>query len=411
MKLYLFDDAVTDGWVPFALSRPASEVRFGALLLRERLERFAGARADGLVTRPWLASFEEPGAPPVRPRGALEASGDRLLLSSRWVPELEARFDRPGSATVLRSDDVVVGAYLPAGAVGPGEGWTSAPGALPESDTRPVGGSLLRSPTDLVGRGAEQLGRDLRVLPPVDRARGPRELPVGVTVRGSGPVFLGDGVDLEPGVHLDTRRGGVWLDRDVEVRSGCRLEGPLYAGPGSRLLGGPMAAVAAGPVSYLRGELEEVTVLGHTNKAHAGFLGHACLGRWVNLGAGTTNSDLKNNYGLVRRGGPDGPVDTGLRKFGCLLGDHVKTAIGTLLPTGAVVGAGANVFGEIRPPRWLPPFSWGADGTGRYRRDDFLEVARTVMGRRDVPWSDGTRDWLGAVWDAAREAAGDAASG
>lgn len=404
MKLFVFDEGLTDDWTPFALSRPAAELRFGALLQRERLERFAGRPARGLVTRSWLSSFEEPGAPPVTSIEGIDASEDRLLLSSRWVPDLEARLDRPGRATVFRAGEAVVGAYLPEGVETPDEGWTGAPEALPTAEIREIGGSVLESVTDLVGRGAEQLARDLASLPPGKRTRGHRDLPVGVSARGPSPVWLGEGAELEPGVHLDTRRGGIWLDRNVEVRSGCRLEGPLYAGPGSRLLGGPMAAVSAGPVSHLRGELAKVTVVGHSNKAHAGFLGHACVGRWVNLGAGTTNSDLKNNYGPVRRGDPSGPVDTGLTKFGCLLGDHVKTAIGTLLPTGAVVGAGANLFGGVRSPRWVPPFAWGADAKTRYRREDFVEVARTVMGRRDVPWSEGTRQWLEAVWEAARGA-------
>jgi UDP-N-acetylglucosamine diphosphorylase/glucosamine-1-phosphate N-acetyltransferase len=404
VRLFVFDEALTDDWIPFALSRPAAELRFGALLQRERLERFAGKPARGLVTRSWLSSFDEPGAPPVTSVEGIDASEDRLLLSSRWVPDLETRLDRPGGATVFRAGEAVVGAYLPAGAETPDEGWTGTPEALPTVEIREVGGSVLESVTDLVGRGVEQLARDLASLAPVERGRGHRDLPVGVSARGSSLVCLGEGAELEPGVHLDTRRGGIWLDRNVEVRSGCRLEGPLYAGPGSRLLGGPMAAVSAGPVSHLRGELAKVTVVGHSNKAHAGFLGHACVGRWVNLGAGTTNSDLKNNYGPVRRGDPSGPVDTGLTKFGCLLGDHVKTAIGTLLPTGAVVGTGANVFGAVRAPRWVPPFAWGAEAKTRYRREDFVEVARTVMKRRDVPWSEGTRSWLEAVWDAAYEA-------
>jgi UDP-N-acetylglucosamine diphosphorylase / glucose-1-phosphate thymidylyltransferase / UDP-N-acetylgalactosamine diphosphorylase / glucosamine-1-phosphate N-acetyltransferase / galactosamine-1-phosphate N-acetyltransferase len=96
--------------------------------------------------------------------------------------------------------------------------------------------------------------------------------------------------------------------------------------------------------------VEETVVLGYSNKAHDGFLGHAYLGRWVNLGALTTNSDLKNNYGTIRMWTPGGETDTGLIKLGCLLGDYVKTGIGALLNTGTVVGAGSNLFGT-RPCR------------------------------------------------------------
>ncbi|MFW6192341.1 MAG: putative sugar nucleotidyl transferase, partial [Gemmatimonadota bacterium] len=124
MTLFVFDEALTDDWIPFALARPAAEVRFGALLQRERLERFAGRPARGLVTRSWLSSFEEPGAPQVTSIDRIDASEDRLLLSSRWVPDLEARLDRPGRSTVFRSGESVVGAYLPEGAETPDEGWT-----------------------------------------------------------------------------------------------------------------------------------------------------------------------------------------------------------------------------------------------------------------------------------------------
>jgi UDP-N-acetylglucosamine diphosphorylase/glucosamine-1-phosphate N-acetyltransferase len=188
----------------------------------------------------------------------------------------------------------------------------------------------------------------------------------------------------------------------VEVLAGARLEGPLYVGPESRLLGGAYSGLSAGPRCRLRGEIEASVILGYSNKAHEGFLGHAYVGRWVNLGAATTNSDLKNNYGPVRIAGPNGPTDTGLVKLGCLLGDHVKTAIGTRINTGSVVGAGANLFGDPAPPSWVPPFSWGSSpGAEVYELERFLSVASTVHERRGVDFDDATRAWLAACWDAA----------
>ena len=406
MRLHLFDDARADAWSPFALSRPVSELRFGALLLRERIERWAGRRADGLLTRPWLADFTEPAAPPVTGRDALPEGEDRLLVSSRWVPPLEATFvppeeDRP---CLLVMDGTAVGCWLPAGTEPPGEGWTAEPRDLPDAGRLEVEGRVLSEVWDLVADGAERTGRDTPRLAPSGALTSRTELAEGVHVVGQGEIYLEESVRLEPGVVLDVREGPVWLGAGVEVLAGARLGGPLYAARGSRLLGGPLEALTAGPVSYLRGEISETTTLGWVNKAHAGHLGHAYLGRWVNLGAGTTNSDLKNNYGPVRLAGPDGDRETGLLKLGCLLGDHVKTAIGTLLGTGAAVGAGASVFGDVRPPRWVPPFTWGAaPGSPRYRREDFVETAAVVMGRRDVELGPDGEAWLRAVWD---EAAG-----
>jgi hypothetical protein len=142
-------------------------------------------------------------------------------------------------------------------------------------------------------------------------------------------------------------------------------------------------------------------LVAYVNKAHEGYLGHALVGRWVNLGALTTNSDLKNNYSTVTVWTPDGDVDTEQIKIGCYLGDHVKTGIGTLLNTGTVVGAGSNIFGGAMPPVAVPPFSWGSGSDlTEYRLDKFLETAERVMARRDVTLTAGMRQVLKAAWSA-----------
>ena len=409
MKLYLFDDERADSWRPFALSRPVGELRHGVPLLRERLERWAGTGGEGHLTRPWLEHFREAGAPPAVEAGDLPRDRPRLLVCSRLVPDLSATFDPPPRPALLTAGGRVAGCWLPAGREAPDAGWLARPSELPDLGPLEVEGRLLEAPWELVARCPERIARDVSALAPRSARRTPDDLPTGVHAEGDAPLFVGEGARLEPGAHLDLREGPVWLDRDVEVRSGARLGGPLYAGPGTRLLGGPLEALSAGPVCKLRGEISASVFLGWVNKAHEGHLGHAYLGRWVNLGASTVNSDLKNNYGPVRLGGPDGPVETGLTKMGCLLGDHVKTAIGTLLGTGTVAGVGANLFGPTRPPSWVPPFSWGAGpGADRWRRDEFLDTAGAVMARRDVELGTGGRRWLAAVWEEARRRAGDA---
>jgi hypothetical protein len=152
-------------------------------------------------------------------------------------------------------------------------------------------------------------------------------------------------------------------------------------------------------VCKIRGEFAESVALGWVNKAHDGHIGHAYLGAWVNLGAETTNSDLKNNYSTVRLWTPDGEADTGEMKIGCFLGDHVKTGIGLLLNTGTVVGAGSNLYGAEMPPKHVPPFSWGTGGVlEAYRVDRFLQVAERAMQRRGVTLSDGARRQLEGAW-------------
>jgi UDP-N-acetylglucosamine diphosphorylase/glucosamine-1-phosphate N-acetyltransferase len=141
-----------------------------------------------------------------------------------------------------------------------------------------------------------------------------------------------------------------------------------------------------GPVCRIGGEVEESIFLGYSNKYHEGFLGHSYVGEWVNLGALTTNSDLKNNYGPVRVMVNGSLVDSGLAKVGAFLGDHVKTGIGTLLNTGVTVGFASNLFGGgMIEERTIPPFSWaGARKREEYRLDKAIETARAVMKRRNI---------------------------
>ncbi|MEX0912377.1 MAG: hypothetical protein WD031_03025, partial [Gemmatimonadota bacterium] len=142
-------------------------------------------------------------------------------------------------------------------------------------------------------------------------------------------------------------------------------------------------------------------------KQHDGHMGHAYLGRWVNLGAETTNSDLKNNYGTIRVWTPDGERDTGEMKMGSLIGDHVKTGIGLLLNTGTVIGAGSNLYGAVMPPKYVPPFSWGTGSElAEYQLDKFLETAERAMGRRQVTLSPGVRAQLTRAWERGRSSAG-----
>jgi UDP-N-acetylglucosamine diphosphorylase/glucosamine-1-phosphate N-acetyltransferase len=208
---------------------------------------------------------------------------------------------------------------------------------------------------------------------------------------------------VEPGSVFDVTQGPIRLEDGVTVRSHTRLAGPAFVGRDSTILGGVLSEVSIGPVCKIRGEVECTVVLGYSNKAHDGFLGHAVLGRWVNLGAFTTNSDLKNNYGPVRVGSPSGQRDTGLLKVGCFLGDHVKTGIGTLLNTGTVVGLGSNLFGGAMPPTYVPPFSWGVGSDlSEYRLDRFLEVARIVLERRGVSLDQEMADVFRRIWEESR---------
>ncbi len=409
MELILFDDAAARAWQPFALTRPAGELRFGMHRFRSRAERFAGVRCTGHFAGPALSSFDEPGAARgLDPAACLDPSrSPRLFLSARAVPAGSARFTPPARSGVVRIGERAAGWYAAPGDPPPrAELLTDPDGAaasLPTSCS--AEGRLLDHVWQLVTESPGQVARDFEdatSLPGV--SSGP--LPNGVHVLGDvSRLHIAPSAQIEPAVVIDVRNGPVWIGEDVSVRAFTRLAGPSAIARGSTLAGGVLDAVSIGPVCRVHGEVEETVFLGHSNKAHDGFLGHAYVGSWVNLGALTTNSDLKNNYTPVRIWTPNGDVDTGLLKLGCLIGDHAKTGIGVMLNTGSVIGAGSNLFGAAQPPRYVAPFSWGSgERLERYRLDRFIEVAERVMARRKVALTSGVRAALETAWRSAQGA-------
>ena len=208
-----------------------------------------------------------------------------------------------------------------------------------------------------------------------------------------GSIIIGDasGVALrdatvEPGVVIDTRKGPVVLD-GAQVRHGSRLEGPLYVGRDSVILGGDVRRSVIGPQCRIRGEVSGTVVFGYANKAHDGFLGDSVLGHWVNLGALTTTSNLKNTYGSVRLDAGVETWDTGRQFLGSLVGDHAKTAIGTMLGTGTIVGAGANVFGASAVPKWVPRSPGGRRVTIASGWKGSFRSPSASCPRRNVEWT------------------------
>jgi len=381
--LYLLDPAPAPPWAPFAGVRPLCELRAGAQLIRERWEAFLGTEAAAVFALPHLTGFPEAGVPPVTPRHPV--TGPALIASSTFAPRGLAPA-LPDGAFRLTAGGVTVG-----WGVGPGAVWE---GPQAQATAVEVAGVVLRGVHDLIPALDPLLRDDLQV-----RLGESDPVPAGSVVLGDPTALVLHDAAVEPGVVFDLRAGPVVLESGVAVQAGTRLEGPLWAGANARLLGGAIRASAIGPRSTVRGEVSNCVFLGYANKAHDGFVGHSVIGRWVNLGAGTITSNLKNTYGPVRLDVAGTPLDTGLQFLGSLIGDHAKTAIGTLLATGTVIGAGANVFDAVRPPKYVPPFAWGAAGAARVSRAGFLAVAERVLPRRDVVVDAATRDALARVYD------------
>lgn len=200
-------------------------------------------------------------------------------------------------------------------------------------------------------------------------------------------VLIHASAHVHASVVFDTTNGPVLVDRDVVIEPFVVLAGPVAIGERSvvrafTILRGP---VVIGPVCKVGGEIECSVIHGYSNKQHEGFLGHSYIGEWCNLGAGTTTSDLKNTYGSIRINIHERSVDTGRMFLGTLMGDHSKTAIGTTLSTGTVIGVCCNIAASGFPATFLPSFTWLTPrGAERYEIDKAIAVARTVMARRAV---------------------------
>lgn len=411
--LFLYDDARAREFEPFALTRPISEMVAGALLQRERWQTALHMSVAGIITAGHLASFAEGSAPPIVRDGIPAGS---VIANARFVPRLTAI--TPAAALSNDFAEGMVDLWLAGGkavaARTPRELRAEffADGRLTideigrsGAETTMLDGWWLEEVWDFIRLLPEQLTDDLQHLQ--GRDEGKRGLRLGTPpdasiVFGEHPVLVAEGARIEPQVVFDASAGPIHIGTGSTVHSFTRLEGPCFVGQDAEVLGDRIATCSIGDACKIRGELSNSVILGHTNKGHDGFVGHSYMGRWVNLGAGTITSNLKNTYGPVALWTPRGLRSTGMQFLGTFFGDHAKTGIGTRLTTGTVLGAGANVFGTQMPSKVVPPFAWGgAPATHEvYALDKFLEVAERVMSRRDVTLSGSARQQLEAAYHA-----------
>ncbi len=259
---------------------------------------------------------------------------------------------------------------------------------------------LINYPWDLIDRNGTEIERDFKKLGGNSTSEG--KIYPGAHLLNPESIYVGKNAQVLPGVVLDAESGPIWIDENVKIMSNAVIEGPVAIGKSSLVKIGAKIYenTSVGPVCKVGGEVEETIIQEYSNKQHDGFLGHSYLGAWINIGADTNNSDLKNNYGEISVFLNDRNVETGKRFLGLIMGDHSKTAINTMFNTGTVVGVSSNIFGAGFPPKFIPSFSWGGNGGIReYDFDKAIEVAEIVMNRRKVPFTNKTEQLFQAVKD------------
>lgn len=392
MKVVFHDDSVARGFEPFALTRPLATLVTGIMPITARWE-VLGATSAGFIGAGHLADYEQGDL-----SATTEPEAGTIIANSRFAPALSAKFDEADD--IWTSDGEIVAVRLNRGL----RGADVRAGNIPFESLAKSGGRRA----ELEGWWHDEVWDYLRHLPTImgadltHLARGAKKKsapPPHSIILGDEPV-MAEGATIEPHVVFDTTGGPIFIDRGAHIHAFTRIAGPCYIGADSTILGGDILACSIGPVSKLRGEISGSIVLGYSNKGHEGFVGSSYMGQWVNLGAGTTTSNLKNTYGQVALWTPTGVRPTGMQFLGTLFGDHVKTGIGTMLTTGTVLGCAANVFGTEMPPKAVAPFSWGErEPYDVYKIDKFLQSAEKAMARRKVPLTEKMKKQLQASFE------------
>ncbi len=403
MRLVLIDrsDNHRSRFYPLAMSRPIWELRCGITSLGEKLEAKVGTRDVAYFLPDYMAEA-------YRER-TKRSVNDTSVLTGEDVLVLDARIKADGLN--IPADD--------RSKIGLDEQGEILYAWIAKNDLKKLQNSSLEAflasakaavptvrralPTwnytwDLILANPQQITADFATAAR-QGIEGTIEEPSAI--RGSKKdVYVAPGVTVHPMVVIDAEHGPVYIDEGAEVHPFTRIEGPCYIGKKSILLGAKCReGNSIGPYCRIGGEVEESIIQGFSNKYHDGFLGHAYIGEWVNLGALTTNSDLKNDYSTVSVM-LDGKhsIDTGSAKVGSLIGDHTKTSIGVLFNTGSVVGAMAIIMATGKPlPKFIPSFAWFVEGvvTKGFGRRILYETAHTAMGRRRRQWTAAQQ----AMWD------------
>ncbi len=396
--LFLFEDDRADDFYPLSLSHSVAELQCGILSLGDKWSARIDSDEVRLITRPALQAYlTENLQRPVNFFDNVDAE-QIIFANPRFQPTEEA-VEAIESETKERA--FACGGMLVAITCTTGSRiWESLKVAktgdyyhiLAEwaKGLNQIELKLksVRYLWDIVHRNSNEIELDFDLLVPeldFSQVFEGSEIDDDALIYNLDDVYIGKGTQIDGQVVIDARPGAVYIGEKVSIFPHTRVEGPAYIGDYCQLVGGKIrTGCSFGPNCRIGGEVEESIFMGYSNKYHDGFIGHSYIGEWVNLGALTTNSDLKNNYGNIKVEMPTGLIDSGLNKVGSMIGDHTKTGIGTLLTTGMVLGFATNLFGGgLAGGRALPSFTWGGrDGFVEHRVEDAIETAKVVMSRR-----------------------------
>jgi UDP-N-acetylglucosamine diphosphorylase/glucosamine-1-phosphate N-acetyltransferase len=396
MKLCIYEDAHCENFYPLTYLRPVFELKSGWTTLREKiLRRFKTAQVCYFV-RDWIApTFRAVAGAPVNDMSALK--GDALFVNGRLLlMDLKLELKGPEEAGVcqplppVKEGEAPHVAYIRANAVTVEKCKAHAKdiggliaallGAVKKVEVK---ATIVNYPWHLIDENPKAITDDFAHF---GRAGIEGKFSEHAAIWGDkGKVYIGKGASVHPFVCLDTEAGPVVIEEGAEIHPNTRIQGPAYIGPKCWILGAKIReGTVLGPTCRVGGEVEESIFHAYSNKYHDGFIGHAYVCEWVNLGALTSNSDLKNDYKPIEIYVKGELIDSQSQKVGAFFGDHTKTSIGTLLNTGTIVGIMSNLVGGSGIlPKVLPSFINFINGKAfKAGFQSQLATARVAMGRR-----------------------------
>mgnify|MGYP003662775411 FL=1 len=372
MNYILFDGNVRNQLLPFTFTRPVADIRVGILTLREKWEKHLGFTTT-TVTEDYLAQ-----------KWPMVEMPQNVLISASFIPtetlvdmikgltENQAIFynDEPVAFFAKEDQDVDFETYDIQ--------------VCPEEAVFQIAHTW-----DIFSKNHKAIALDFRLLT-VGRTSQP--IPEMAVAFNKEQIFIEEGAKL-PLCSLNATEGPIYIGKNAEIMEGSMIRGPfaLCEGATVKMNAKIYTGCTVGPHSKVGGELNNSVIMGYSNKGHDGFLGNAVIGEWCNLGADTNNSNLKNNYAEVRLWDyeTEGFARTGLQFCGLMMGDHSKCGINTMFNTGTVVGVSANIFGSGFPRNFIPSYSWGGSGgMTTYKTNKAFEVAKIVMARRGVEFTE-----------------------
>lgn len=346
-RVVVFEDELIEYLYPIILARPGYAITCGAARLVDWLDMWQ--LPCYAVVRPHLQEIQQLDFPVFRSDWATASADWTLYVNARLIPSrtnfetLRTLFaaNRRG---VLRSGQSVA-ALITA----PGD---PAPHALDFETFQQFLQSDLLEDLPLLEGQLPLLSYAHDIIPANQAIIGENlefRIQQGQYHEVADGVFVADGVRLTEPIVWNTKQGPIVLEANVSVGPFSYMAGPVFVGRNSKLIehASLKEAVSVGHTVKIGGEVEASIIEPYTNKQHYGFLGHSYLGSWINLGAGTCNSDLKNTYGHINMDYPFGRVATGRQFIGCIMGDYSKTAINTGIFTGKTIGVCSMLYGFV----------------------------------------------------------------